>query len=227
MNVFHTRIDMERQLTDAFKTRYRRKDVVLTGILLARPEDKVTREFILPNLQYWHYRSDNYTDFFCAGYVPVDFVSKADPVDVEIDGLKWGFDQKAFVELVNGIENDTGWHYTGGPCLLLLNAYFDGMTARFDLFRAMNINLLEALDNKAIANPTHLADIVFNIAKEMNDSVLDPVWEVSNKFGRRVIKRGLKDMFLGRLPSWLSSAAKDGVQFVVHELRPKDDEPFS
>jgi hypothetical protein len=222
MNVFHTRADMEQQLARAFVSRYRRKDVVLTGILLARPEDKVTKESILPNLRYWHHRSDNYTDFFCAGYVPIDFVSGADPVGVEIDGLKWGFDQSAFVDLVNSIEAETGWHYTGGPCLLLLNAYFDGIVARFDYFRAIRIDMLESLEDKAIVNPTQLAELVFLFAKEMNDSAADPVWVVSDKFGRRVVKRGFKDALLSLLPSWLSPAAKAGMQFVVHELRPQD-----
>lgn len=222
MNVFHTRADMEAQLSRAFVSRYKRKDVVLTGILLARPEDKVTKEQILPNLRYWHNRSDNYTDFFCAGYVPVEFVSKAEPIGIEIGGLNWGFDEKAFVELVAGIEDDTGWHYTGGPCLLLLNAYFDGSTARFDLFRSIRVDMLEALENKTIQNATQLAEVVFHFAKEMNDDTTDPVWEVSDKFGRRVLKRGVIEALLAALPAWLSPTAKHGMQFVVHELRPRE-----
>ena len=58
----------------------KRKDAALTGILLARPEDAVARELVLPNLEYWHYRSDYYTDFFCAGYVPLNVVRDAQPV---------------------------------------------------------------------------------------------------------------------------------------------------
>ena len=61
------------------------------GILLARPEDKITKEAILPHLEFWHYRSDLYTDFFCAGYIPTQFVSDAKPVGVQIAGLDWGF----------------------------------------------------------------------------------------------------------------------------------------
>lgn len=54
-------------LTDAFLKRYRSyrlKDVALTGVLLARPEDKLCKEAIIPHLEFWHYRSDYYTDFF-------------------------------------------------------------------------------------------------------------------------------------------------------------------
>ena len=222
MNLFHTRADMERQLEWAFENRYHRKDVVLTGILLARPEDKLTREQILPNLKYWHHRSDNYTDFFCAGYAPTYYVPEAQSVGIKIDNLEWGFDNEAFVELVAGIEKDTGWNYTGGPCLILLNAYSNGTVARFDLFRSIRIDLLEAIENKTILNPTQLAEIVFHFAKEMNDNTEDPIWEISDKFGRRVLKRGFMEALLAALPSWLSPTAKHGMQFIIHELRARD-----
>lgn len=74
MEVFYNRSDIEQKLSTTFRYRYRRKDAALTGVLLARPEDKITKDLVLPNLEYWHYRSDNYTDFFCAGYIPAEFV---------------------------------------------------------------------------------------------------------------------------------------------------------
>src|SRR4030042_1065038 len=109
MQVFYTEADIEACLTDAFLNRYRSyrlKDVALTGILLARPEDKITKEAILPHLEFWHYRSDYYTDFFCAGYT-TEFVNDAKPVGVQIEGLDWGFSLRAFVELVADIEKHT------------------------------------------------------------------------------------------------------------------------
>jgi hypothetical protein len=220
MQVFYTEADIETQLTDAFLTRYRSyrlKDVALTGILLARPEDKITKESILPHLEFWHYRSDYYTDFFCAGYVPSSFVKDARPVGVQIAGLDWGFSMPAFVQLVDNIERQTGWHYVGDPCLLLANAYFDGAKAHLDYRRSIRINFREALDDKAIGTPTELADAVFEFAKHVNESTEDPIWELSDKFGGKLIKRGLKDAFLAWLPSWLSPTARAGFHFVVHE----------
>jgi len=41
---------------------------------------------------------------------------------------------------------------------------------------------------------------------------------LSDKFGRKLIKRGLKDAFLAWLPSWLSPSAKAGFHFVVHDV---------
>src|SRR5438477_3754873 len=157
MQVYYSEADIEGCLTDAFLTRYRSyrlKDVALTGVLLARPEDKLTKEAILPHLEFWHYRSDYYTDFFCAGYIPAEFVSDAKPVGVQIGGLDWGFSLRAFVELVEDIEKQTGWRYNGDPCLLLANAYFDGQKAHLDFKRSIRINFREAIEDKAIATPT-------------------------------------------------------------------------
>jgi len=122
MQVFYSKNDIEACLTDAFLNRYRTyrlKTVALTGILLARPEDKIAKEAILPNLEFWHYRSDFYTDFFCAGYIPTELASDAKPVGVQIQGLDWGFSLRAFVEIVEDVEKQTGWRYNGDPCLLL------------------------------------------------------------------------------------------------------------
>lgn len=222
MQVFYKEADIETCLTNAFLNRYRSyrlKDVALTGVLLARPEDKITKEAILPHLEFWHYRSDYYTDFFCVGYTPTQSVSDAKPVGVQIEGLDWGFSLRAFVELVEDIEKQTGWRYNGDPCLLLANAYFDGHKAHLDFKRSIQINFREALEDKAISTPTELADSVFEFAKYVNDSTTDPVWELSDKLGRKLIKRGLKDAFLAWLPSWLKRSAKAGFHFVVHEVQ--------
>jgi len=134
------------------------------------------------------------------------------------DHLDWGFSMRAFIELVEHIEKQTKWRYNGDPCLLLANSYFDGTKAHLDFQRSMRLNFREAIEDKAISSPTELADAVFEFAKYVNEHSEDPVWELSDKFGRRLVKRGLKDAFLAWLPSWLSPSAKAGMHFVVHEL---------
>jgi hypothetical protein len=55
MDVYWKKEQIEDALTNAFKYRYEHKDVALTGILLARPEDTLTRDEILPHLNFWHH----------------------------------------------------------------------------------------------------------------------------------------------------------------------------
>ena len=40
----------------------------LIGILFCQPGTKLAREEIIPNLDYFYYRSGVFVDFFCAGY---------------------------------------------------------------------------------------------------------------------------------------------------------------
>jgi hypothetical protein len=218
MEVFYNRKDIEKQLTKAFRERYKRKDAALTGILLARPEDKVAKDLILPHLEYWHYRSDYYTEFFCAGYAPVASVRTARPVGVTIRGKRWGFSLPAFIEIVEALEREAKWKYEGDSCLLLLSSYFDGTTARLDFRRCLRLNFNEALKDKAIQSPTQVADATFEIAKRINEGRTDPVWELSNKLGRKVIKAGVKDALLMLLPKWLGKPTRKAMHFAVHQL---------
>ena len=217
MEVFYNRNDIEQHLATAFQNRYKRKDAALTGILLARPEDKVAKDLVLPNLEYWHYRSDNYTDFFCAGYIPTGFVSTAKPVGVTINGLEWGFSLPAFVEIVEAVEREAQWKYEGDTCLLLLSSFFDGQTARLDFRRCLHLNLREALEDKAISTPTQLVDGIFEIAKRINEGSGDPVWELSDELGHKVIRAGVKEALLSLLPSWLAPSTRKAIHFAVHQ----------
>lgn len=217
MEVFYNRNDIEQHLAKAFQNRYKRKDAALTGILLARPEDKVAKDLVLPNLEYWHYRSDYYTDFFCAGYIPTEIVSTAKPVGVTINGLEWGFSLPAFVEIVEALEREAQWKYEGDTCLLLLSSFFNGQTARLDFRRCLHLNLREALEDKAISTPTQLVDGIFEIAKRINEGSSDPIWELSDELGHKVIKSGVKDALLSFLPSWLAPSTRKAIHFAVHQ----------
>ncbi len=217
MEVFYNRGDIERQLTWAFKNRYMRKDAALTGILLARPEDKTAKDLVLPNLEYWHHRSDYYTDFFCAGYIPTAIESTAKPVGVTIDGLEWGFSLPAYVQIVEALEREARWAYEGDTCLLLLSSYFYGVNAHLDFRRCLRLNLRQALEDKAIDTPTQLAEGIFQIAKRINEGTDDPIWELSDKLGHKVIKVGIKDALLSLLPSWLAPPTRKAIHFAVHQ----------
>lgn len=217
MEIFYSKEDIEHHLAHAFQHRYHRKDVALTGILLARPEDRLTKDEILPHLRYWHHRSDNVTDFYCAGYIPSQLVSDAPRVGVTIDGLEWGFSLRAYLEILEEIEQKTDWRSSGDPCLLLLNSYFDGHTAHLDYLRGLRINLREAIADGAFATPTQLAELIFDFARQTNEDTSDPVWELSDRLGRRVLKRSFKDILLSWLPRPLSPRAREAFHYVVHE----------
>jgi hypothetical protein len=78
---------MLQTLADGFCTRYKRHDVNITGILFARPVSPFAQKEILPHIDYWHHRSDYYTDFFCPGYLRDDS-GQSGPVVATVGG-KW------------------------------------------------------------------------------------------------------------------------------------------
>ncbi len=93
---------MLRELREAFRERYRRRDVNITGIMFARPESVFAQKEILPHIDYWHHRSDNYTDFFCPGYEP-DLPPSDDLTPVAtVGGSTWFFSNRVLFQ--NSVE---------------------------------------------------------------------------------------------------------------------------
>src|SRR6516164_2226036 len=55
-------------LTHAFEKRYKDQSVRMVGVLFAKPGSKLTKDEIIPNLDYFYHRSADHIDFFLAGY---------------------------------------------------------------------------------------------------------------------------------------------------------------
>lgn len=212
-------------LEEAFEKRYKRKDVNLTGLLFARPKTAFVKKQILPNLSFWHHRSDYYTDFFCPGYfrkeagiaIPFDDLIEVDAVD----GNKWFYSDKAFVQFLNQFEILSKWKYSGGCDLLLTNVRCDIETRRvsLDLGTAISIHLDKAIKDDVYEDVAELYESIFEFAKNMNESTNDPCWEFSDEQGMRIVKGSLKDVLLSFLPKSLRPSAKKAFHVYVEDLR--------
>jgi hypothetical protein len=213
--------DIQRQLADSFEHRYKRKDVNITGILLARPELEETQKEILPHLNYWHYRSDYYTEFFCIGYTPKKPRDDREAKEVvTIGGEKWYFSPKAFSDVVDHLESQTKWKYDSQCYLIITNSRYDRdrKKASLDFRGGMVVNIGQAVKDEAIHSASQLADYLFQFAKRINEDSKDPVWDFSDSMGLRVVKRSLKDYFLALLPIQLSKSTKQAIHFVTRDL---------
>jgi hypothetical protein len=216
--------DIEAFLSDSFRNRYKRKDVNITGVLLARPGPEAD-ETVIPNLDHWHYRSDYYTEFFCIGYAPhrADETFGAEPVTT-VGGHAWYFSAKYFNELLEQIEAETGWRYLSGCYLIVANSrYSEAAGARIDFGNAVLINLGRAVASGAVQSADELAERTFEFAKRINerDSKSNPVWEFSDEVGTRILKRGLRESFLAFLPKSVRNIFTRGEEFVVRTLPAK------
>jgi hypothetical protein len=208
-------------LGEAFRERYKRRDVNLTGVLFARPASAFAKKEVLPHIDYWHHRSDNYTDFFCPGYQPFTPNMSGDSVTVlTVGGLNWGFSNLAFVAFLEQFEPYTSWHYGGGCELLVANARYNPEqgTASLDLSSAIAIDLEFAYRDKAFRDVSGLCEAIFQFAKNLNEASSDPCWEFSDQLGLRVVKGSLKEFLLHYLPKWLTPEARKAFYFATRNL---------
>lgn len=203
-------------LEEAFEGRYKRRDVNLTGILLARPASEFAKKEILPHIDYWHHRSDNYTDFFCPGYRSAHDATPSDgPPVVTVNGLNWYFSSNSFARFLTQLEHHTSWRYGGGCELLVSNARYDSIQQRasLDLSSAIAIDLELAYEDKAFRDVSGLCEAIFQFAKNLNESSDDPCWEFSDHLGMRIIIRFLKRVSAALSSQMAQAGGQEGFSF--------------
>lgn len=102
----------------AFLTRCQKERKVhhsLAVLVLAHEASEITRQYLLPYVEYWHYRTADTVDFVFPGYVgdPTlgEFRMNAEPL----------FSSRSFTETLRRLEGTT-WSYKGEPSVLLISA---------------------------------------------------------------------------------------------------------
>jgi hypothetical protein len=218
----HTKDAIRNVLTRSFQKYYKREHMNITGILIARPDEPEFKKHIHPNIEWWHHRSDCYTEFFCLGFTPEPERPNQQPV-LEVDGRPWFFSTRAFSELIRDIEANTRWRYSPGCHLLLLNSRYDRESKKADLdYRhGICINIDKAVREGAVASADELAEQVFEFAKTINESPTeDPVYVFSDKAGWRLAKGSLWKRFLAFLQKPLQEFYQQAKHYAITELEP-------
>jgi hypothetical protein len=210
------------------------RDVTITGIIFANPESSFAKAELIPHIDYWHFHSDNVTDFFCAGFgafganVPLGEGNPPDKKPIGsllVEGIRhdeWWYSASAFNGLVNEITSLTNWEYKGGTEILITNACHDRKTktATLDFHSSFVINLDEAKKYEAIRDVPNVLNAMFEFAKALNEDSSDPAKE----FRRQLHMRDAVTLLGGLinwLPSWLTSGARQTMFRVSREVRPK------
>ena len=221
MMTFSSYEELQEILADAFRQRYKRSDANLVGLLFARPEAPFARDNVVPHIDYWHWRSDNWTDFFCPGYSP-NPPRKGARAITTVNGHGWFFSNEHFVSFLKVLEQRTTWHYSGGSELLIVNARATStqrkVRADLDFTSAIAVDLEAAQKQKAINDPSAICEDLFQFAKHLNEATADPVWDFSDRQGKRVIRGSLKELLLAALPSTLRPEAKKAFHFVTVDI---------
>lgn len=194
-------------------------DSKLAGILLAHPNAQTAQNEIVSHLSHFHLRSGEAVDFFCVGYgaywPPSHYADQK--VVASIDGTDWYFSEAAFSEVIDQLEKETRWSYSGETELILLSAHkgSDGK-AELDFGSAIVCNLERMESDGAFSSIRSFFAQIFKFAKQKRAS--DPAWAFSDHAGVGVGKSAIKDGILGLLPSSLRQRYRQAEHYAVRDI---------
>ena len=185
----------------------------MVGLLFARPSLPLAQAEIIPNLDYFHYRSGKHIDFFCAGYDGYTGRDETEGFQKVNEGsdLKWGFSERVFIALVQEIQARSPWRYSGDPDLVLANAHYDDAKreAYLDLDRRVQCKLQPMKDVGAITSVPSFVENIIRYSERADDQ--DPTWGFSDA----QVPNSLKRLVLALVPKNLSKEAERIAHFAV------------
>lgn len=206
------------QLGDAFRYRYPDGEVAsirMVGLLFAPAQVRLARDEIVPSLDYFHHRSGNHIDFFCAGYSH-GFTPGERPVTN--DDPPWMFSLDAYHRFQREIERLSRWRYSGEADLLLMNGMrgSDDRTASLDFSSAIVCDLDRMIRDGAIHSVRRFFEDVFRFAEGAKTP--DPTWGFSDTMGARTAGSALKQVILSLLPKDLGNDYKRAEHFAIRDV---------
>ncbi len=168
-------------------------------------------------LNYWHLRSGEYFDFFCAGCG--GYSMRADyPNAVEIpngsDFLVY-YSEKAFNDFRMDIQQVSRWEYSGDTDLLLLNTKYNQISKKIDLdfSTAIDLKLARMLNTDTIKSlPEFLESLCQKIEKKSETCA------ISDDFGVGVLTDIFGESLCGLLPKMASRLWRRGKHFATRNL---------
>jgi len=193
------------------------KKVRMVGLLFARPDVPLAEVEVVPNLDYFHYRSGKHIDFFCAGYdgyTGRDETEGYRKINKEPE-LKWGFSERMFIRFMEDIEARSPWKYSGDCDLILANAHYDATKreVRIDLKHHVQYKLKQMKDIGAINSVTSFFEDVVRYAEHADGE--DPTWGFSDAQGAKLAGSALRRFILALLPKDLGKDAERAAHFAV------------
>lgn len=140
----------------------------IVGILFAQPNHQIVQDEILPNLDYFHVRSGQTISFYLAGYGAYwqpNHVADMKKVG-KVDNTDWYYSNTFFIDLVNSIEKDTKWEYSGECDLILLRIISENGVKKFDFSSCMLLSLEQLSRQGAINSIRNFFEAIFRKATD-------------------------------------------------------------
>ena len=186
--------------------------------LFCQPYHSLSKNEILPNIAYYHFRSANHVNFYFSGYTNNGEIGNLDYQFVcELDGEKWFFSPKAFNDLRIDTEMRTNWKYGGEVELIVTNAIMPGGDIDFSSCVLCNLDEMKRIG--AIPSVPAFFEKIFQYSEDQNDE--NPAWEFSDEMGLNSSRSALKSFLLSLLPKGIGSDAERIGHFAIRDISKK------
>ncbi len=214
-------------LTQAFNGRYSDDTIRLVGLLFAPPDSNLGNSEIIKSLDYFHHRSGDAIDFYCAGYRR--YGEGRQPVverEVSAGSDPWIFNVIEFEAMRKETQKSSFWKYSGEADLILLNVRKgeSGQDAILDWSSAICCDLEKMKGDKAIASVRRFFEDTFRFADGYNGS--DPVWDLSDQQGIKKVKSGLRSFILSFLPENLREFYSEAEHLAIRNISRAQPRPY-
>lgn len=181
----------------------------IVGIILARYDLQIVQSIIDNCYLYWHENTNNYVDFFWAGYgeylSPTDVTN--DKIILKFDGnyTHVYYDRKAFISIKNKFNSELKKPYKDRVELVLVN-YHDG---KLQFKESFQIDLEENMDS----NLTTIRELIEYITVECANT--DTVIKLKKKLKRKRIKDYMKNIIKSIIANNMVSTAKELLEHIL------------
>lgn len=216
---FMTSLAMDLPLGGQISRSIDEQSTKVIGILLCHPSSPLAKSEIIDYLPFFHVRSGEEVNFFCAGYGaywPPEHHADQKAVAC-IGGVNWLFSNEAFVSIIQELERESKWRYSGETELLLFPAVnAPGAGIEFDYQSGIVCNLERMSFDEAFTSVRSFFEDVFRFAKQQGYG--NTLWAFSDSRGTRVAGSVLRDSILSILPEELRKAYNKARHYAIKNL---------
>jgi len=211
-------LDVDRTIRDQNVRIEESRNSKLIGILFSHPSAPLAKSEILGQLPHFHLRSGDAVDFFCIGYGtdwPENHYADQKSV-VRIGGVDWLFSEKAYSDVIDQLEQETTWKYSGETELILVSAIKDNLdNVVLDYSSAIVCNLDTMAKDEAFSTVRSFFTEIFRYAKTNNQVA---PFNLSDNRGIALGKSALKKAILSLLPSNLKESYKKAEHYAIRNI---------
>ncbi len=185
----------------------------LAGILFCSPDTDFGKREVLPHLDQFDQRSEDFVEFYCAGFGTTQLAGDTNegrflPV---VAGHKWWYSTKAFNSLRKELEGKTRWKYSGETDLILFTASRNASGVGYISFSpSLVCNLEQMSKDGAFTSVRAFLEAIARLGEEYEGR--DPVSLLSKKQEKKVGGNILKTLVLSILPK----AVQEGYRKAEH-----------